>query len=171
MDMPASLNAMSKNNLVDHARQVFGTEIAGSKIEMLDALQSLYAAKDGDAEQAAQDAETTMEQVSPESMADSLQKAARAAEIDNGEPQPFEPPDEEILPEDVQGMSLEAAQAVATATQVETVAVNGATFRKWPDSVQWLYNPKTKCRFPATPALLQRLDLFPCKAPKEYRGY
>lgn len=160
MNLPSKLRGFTKTQLTTHAAQEFNEVIAGSKPDLLNLLTNLYANIDEKQEKNTGDTAISEDE---KSMAQSIVDAA-----DNSAVETFEAPADEVLPEMMQATQNPMNQTVITA---ETVKVDNAEYQVWPERVEWLYNPITKCRYPATDLLRHRMDLFPCAAPKgKYEG-
>lgn len=149
MPMPANLRAMTVGALQSHAKEQFGEELTGTKAKMLAQLRELYAA-----------AEQAREPVKP-------------GEPESGDMEPVEPGDRPTP--DPRLKTVNAPRPINAALEEpdvlkelvpDVVPHQGASIKRWPDSVEYLLNPATGKVWPATDALRERLDLLPCRKPR-----
>jgi len=175
MQMPAELRTKDKTALIGHAKQTFNVQLNGNKTDVLKGLEALYAKRQEVPEDlaVAEVAQTSDNSDTP--MGESLLQAAdNTLKDDDAEVILPEPVPTGSIPEVVQTVDAsKAEQIIATNVQPEVIQIGKEKdIRRWPADTKWLYNPKTKCVFEATPALRERMDLVPCQAPQgDYKGY
>lgn len=155
MSMPAELRTMTVAQLQEHGQNEFKVELTGTKPKMLAQLKELYERR-----VTSEDTVTDSDDADDADDADEVAEAVEAAPA--SKPKPAVRSGYMTEPK-----ASEAPKNHSKQVAPEVVPYNGASVKRWPDSVEWLLNPATGKRWRATDILRERMDLVPCDPPEE----